>query len=118
MERLERGKTIFLSPRYQYINATTISEKIEADAKVSSVLQGLRMTVESYPELKANPNFLHLQLEISDIENKLAPARRFFNDSTKEYNTSVESFLITLLQNVITLTRKLIMTLEQRSVSN
>jgi LemA protein len=48
--------------------------------------------VEAYPDLKANQNFLNLQEEISDIENKLAAARRFFNSATKELNNAVEVF--------------------------
>ena len=50
------------------------------------------MQVEAYPDLKANQNFLQLQEELSDIENKLAAARRFFNGATTEYNNAVESF--------------------------
>jgi len=48
--------------------------------------------VEAYPDLKANQNFMQLQEEIADIENKLAATRRFFNGATKEFNTAVESF--------------------------
>jgi LemA protein len=55
-------------------------------------LQGLKVQVEAYPDLKANQNFLQLQEELSDIENKLAAARRFFNGATTEYNNAVESF--------------------------
>ena len=50
------------------------------------------MTVEAYPDLKANQNFMNLQEEISDVENKLAAARRFFNSATKELNNAVEVF--------------------------
>jgi LemA protein len=50
------------------------------------------VTVEAYPDLKANVNFKQLQEEISDIENKLAAVRRYFNSATKELNTAVEVF--------------------------
>lgn len=72
--------------------ATTIDGKIAAEQQLSSALQGLKVQVEAYPELKANQNFLQLQEELSDIENKLAASRRFFNGATTEYNNAVESF--------------------------
>jgi len=72
--------------------ATTIDEKIKTEQQLTSALQGLRVQVEAYPDLKANQNFLQLQNELSDIENKLAAARRFFNGATTEYNNAVESF--------------------------
>ncbi len=73
-------------------SATTVDEKVKADSALTSALQGLRVTVEAYPDLKANTNFLQLQEEISDIENKLAAARRYFNGATKELNVAIESF--------------------------
>lgn len=72
--------------------ATTIDGKIAAEQQLTSALQALKVQVEAYPELKANQNFLQLQEELSDIENKLAASRRFFNAATMEYNTAVESF--------------------------
>jgi LemA protein len=74
------------------MNAGTIDEKIAAENRLSGALGGLRIAVEAYPDLKANQNFLNLQEEISDIENKLAAARRFFNSATKELNNAVEVF--------------------------
>ena len=72
--------------------AKTIDEKIAAENKLSSALSGLRVTLEAYPDLKANTNFLQLQEEISDIENKLSAVRRYFNSTTKEYNNAVQTF--------------------------
>ena len=74
------------------MKATSINDKIAAEQQLSSVLQGLKVAVENYPDLKANQNFLQLQNELSDIENKLAAVRRFFNGATTEYNNAVESF--------------------------
>ena len=74
------------------INAKSIDAKIAAETQLSSALAGLRVQVEAYPDLKANQNFLQLQGELSDIENKLAAARRFFNGATTEYNNAVEVF--------------------------
>jgi LemA protein len=61
------------------MQAKTIDEKIQAENNLAGNLQGLKIAVENYPDLKANQNFLQLQEELSDIENKLAAARRFFN---------------------------------------
>ena len=74
------------------MSAGTIDQKIVAEGKLTSALQGLRVQLEAYPDLKANQNFLQLQEELSDIENKLAAARRYFNAATTEYNTGVETF--------------------------
>lgn len=74
------------------MSATTIDGKIAAEQQLSSALAGLKVQVEAYPDLKANQNFLQLQEELSDIENKLAASRRFFNGATTEYNNAVESF--------------------------
>jgi LemA protein len=74
------------------INAKSIDEKIVAENALSSALAGLKITVEAYPDLKANANFMQLQEEVSDIENKLAAVRRYFNAATKELNTAIEVF--------------------------
>ena len=74
------------------LNATSINDRVQADNALGAALSGLRVAVEAYPELKANQNFLQLQNELSDIENKLASVRRFFNSATKELNNAVQSF--------------------------
>lgn len=74
------------------MGATTMNEKIEAENALSSALAGLKVSVEAYPDLKANQNFLQLQSELADIENKLAAVRRFFNSATKELNNGVQKF--------------------------
>lgn len=81
-----------ISARNGAVNAKTIDEKIQAENALSSALSGLKVTVEAYPDLKANQNFLHLQEQIAEIENKLASSRKYFNAATKEYNNSVETF--------------------------
>ena len=74
------------------MSATSVNDKIAADNLLSSALTGLKVSVEAYPELKANQNFLQLQTELSDIENKLAATRRFFNSTTRELNNAVQTF--------------------------
>src|SRR5512133_177479 len=89
--------TDITNARAKALQANGIDEKIAADAGMTSALQGLRVAVEAYPDLKASQNFIQLQEEISDIENKLAAARRFFNSATKELNNAVEVFPSNLL---------------------
>ena len=74
------------------MGATTLNDKIEAENALSSALAGLKVSVEAYADLKADQNFMQLQSELADIENKLAAVRRFFNSATKELNTGVQSF--------------------------
>jgi len=78
--------------RSKAINATSIDGKIAAEQELGAALQGLQIQVEAYPDLKASTNFLQLQNEISDVENKLAAARRYFNSATREFNVAVQSF--------------------------
>jgi len=78
--------------RANAMKATTINDKIQAEQQLSTALRGLQVAVEAYPDLKASTNFMQLQEEIADVENKLAAARRFFNSSTKELNVAVEVF--------------------------
>ena len=74
------------------MGATSINDKIEAENMLTSALSGLKVSLEAYPELKANENFLHLQQELADLENKLAAVRRFFNSATRELNNAVQTF--------------------------
>jgi LemA protein len=81
-----------IAARNQALGARTIDDKIAAENTLTGALAGLRVTLEAYPDLKANQNFLQLQEEIADVENKLSSVRRFFNSATKEYNNKVQTF--------------------------
>lgn len=74
------------------MGATTKNDKINAENALTSALAGLKVSLEAYPDLKANQNFMQLQNEIADLENKLAAVRRFFNSATRELNNAVETF--------------------------
>lgn len=78
--------------RQKAVAATSINDKIAAEQELGTALSGLSIQVEAYPDLKANQNFMQLQNELSDIENKLAAVRRFFNSATKELNIAVQKF--------------------------
>jgi len=74
------------------IGAQGPNEKVVAENMLSGALRQLFALSEAYPDLKANQNFQQLQSELSDIENKLAAARRFFNSAVQEYNTGIQQF--------------------------
>jgi LemA protein len=82
------------------LGATTINEKMQADNMLTQALAGLKVSLEAYPDLKANQNFMNLQTEISDIENKLAAVRRYFNTTTRELNNAVQTFPSNIFANM------------------
>lgn len=92
--------------RSRSMQAGSISEKIAAEANLSAAMNGFNMQIEAYPDLKANSNFMHLQSEIGDIENKLASVRRFFNSATKEYNNGIEQFPSSIIAGIKKYTRE------------
>jgi len=92
MDHENKTLTEVINARSDGLSASTIDDKIAADKKLTAAMGQLKVTVEAYPQLKANENFTELQKEIADTENKLAAARRFFNTATKEYNTACEVF--------------------------
>lgn len=81
-----------IEARNKFATATDVKSKAEADNMLTTSLKSLFALSEAYPELKANENFLNLQSELSDIENKIASARRYFNAATREYNTLIKQF--------------------------
>jgi LemA protein len=72
--------------------ATSVNDKVQAENMLTGALGRLFALSEAYPDLKANTNFLELQRELSDIENKLAAARRFFNNAVSEFNAIRRQF--------------------------
>lgn len=92
MKHEEKVLTAVTEARANAMKATSINDKIQAENQLSAALGGLTVAVEAYPDLKASQNFMQLQEEISDVENKLAAARRYFNSATRELNNAVEVF--------------------------
>jgi LemA protein len=73
-------------------SASGVEGKVTAENALSGALGRLFAVAEAYPELKANQNFMQLQAQLGDIENKLAAARRFFNNAVSEFNAQAQSF--------------------------
>jgi len=74
------------------MNVKDLSARSGAESTLSASIGNLLAVAENYPDLKANQNFIELQKELSDIENKISAARRFFNNSTSELNAAIEQF--------------------------
>src|SRR6202007_608750 len=83
--------------RNSAMSAQGPAQQAAAENMLSGALRQLFALSEAYPDLKANQNFQQLQAELSDIENKLAAARRFFNNAVQEYNTGIEQFPAALM---------------------
>lgn len=78
--------------RAQAMSAGTPQAKGEAENQLSGTLKSLFAISEAYPELKANTNFLQLQAELSDTENKIQAARRFYNGNVRDLNAGIQMF--------------------------
>ena len=77
--------------RANAMHATSVADKAAAEGALTGALGNLMAVAENYPQLKANENFLELQDELTDIENKIAAARRFLNNAVAEYNGAIQS---------------------------
>src|ERR1700716_3408879 len=103
----ERGT---LEAVVQARNAAMAAQGPAAQAQAENMLTGalrqLFALSEAYPDLKANANFQQLQAELSDIENKIAAARRFFNNAVQEYNTGIQQFPAVLMAGALGFTQK------------
>ncbi len=78
--------------RTAFLKATTVTEKAQADNLISGALKSLFAVAENYPDLKANGNFMQLQGRISELEEKIADRREFFNDDVNTYNIRIQQF--------------------------
>lgn len=81
------------------LGAQTPKDQAAAENMLTSSLKSLFAIAEAYPDLKANTNFLDLQRELADTENKIQAARRFYNTTVRDFNTSIESFPNSIIAN-------------------
>ena len=86
--------------RTKAMGAEGAAEKAEAENMLTGALKSLFAVSESYPDLKANDNFLELQRELTDTENKIQSARRFYNTNVRDLNISVDSFPSNIVASV------------------
>jgi LemA protein len=89
MQHEQQTLTAITQARAASMNAASIGQKAQADAMMTGALRGLFAVAENYPQLKANDNFLKLQARISELEERIADRREFFNDDVNTYNTRI-----------------------------
>jgi len=82
------------------MDSSGAAAKGKAENMLTDALKSLFAVAESYPDLKANQNFLELQRELSDTENKIQAARRFYNTNVRDLNTAIQSFPSNLIANI------------------
>jgi LemA protein len=92
--------------RQTAIAAPGVEQKVAAENMLTGALRQMFALAEAYPDLKANQNFQQLQAEITDIENKLAASRRFFNNAVQEYNTGIQQFPAALFAGAFGFTQR------------
>ena len=92
--------------RTSWANATTVGEKAELSNELSGALKTIMAVSESYPELKANQNFIQMQEELQNTENKIAYSRQFYNDTVTKYNTKLLVFPTNLIAGMLHFTEE------------
>jgi LemA protein len=88
------------------VPATNVGQVAQANQQLEGALRGLLAVAESYPDLKANQNFLELQNALQEIEGDLGNARRYYNATVRDYNTSIQQFPGVLVANMGGFTRR------------
>lgn len=88
------------------LGAKSLHEKAEAENALTGTLKTLFAVSEAYPELKANQNFLKLQDELSDTENKIQASRRFYNGNVRDLNTKIQVFPTNIFANMLGFTKR------------
>jgi len=92
--------TEVIEARNKFVSAGSINEEIEANNQLTGALNKLFALSESYPELKANQNFISLQNDLKDTEDKISYARQFYNDTVLTYNNLVQMFPSNIIANM------------------
>lgn len=99
--------------RAKAMQAGTMAEHAQAENMLTGALKSLFAVSEAYPDLKANQNFLQLQNELSDTENKIQAARRFYNGNVRDLNTAIEQFPGNIIAGAFKFTKKDFFELEE-----
>lgn len=104
--------------RAHSLSAKGHAEKGVAEGELSGTLKTLFAVSENYPELKANANFIELQRELSDTENKIQAARRFYNGNVMDYNTNIGTFPSNIVARTFNFTKEEFFQLEEAEAKN
>lgn len=106
MQYEQKTLQMIVEARNAYHKATTVPEKAQADNLLSGALKTLFAVAENYPDLKANSNFMQLQNRISELEEKIADRREFFNDDVNTYNIRIQELPDVFVARLMNLQRK------------
>ncbi len=106
MQYEQQTLQLITEARTAFMKATTVSEKAQADGMVSGALKTLFAVAEKYPDLKANNNFMQLQSRITDLEEKIADRREFFNDDVNTYNIRIQELPDVFVARMLGLQRR------------
>ena len=101
--------------RAMAMGATGLEEKGKAENMLTGALKSIFAIAEAYPDLKANQNFLELQRELSDTENKIQASRRFYNTNVRDLNIAVESFPKNMIANMFKFLKMELFELEEEA---
>ena len=104
--------------RSMAMGAGTLVEKGKAENMLTGALKSIFAIAEAYPELKANQNFLELQKELSDTENKIQASRRFYNTMVRDLNTKIESFPTNMIAEAFNFSKMEFFELEEENIKN
>jgi LemA protein len=87
--------------RSQAMQAGSLAERLKDENQLSGALKSLFAVAESYPDLKANQNFMQLQSDLTDTEDKIQAARRFYNGVARDFNTKLQVFPTNLFASML-----------------
>ncbi|OGE79709.1 MAG: hypothetical protein A2660_02995 [Candidatus Doudnabacteria bacterium RIFCSPHIGHO2_01_FULL_45_18] len=96
------------------MSAPTPSAKLAAENQLSQTIRSLFAVAENYPDLKANQNFLSLQSDLTDTEDKIQAARRFYNGNVRDYNTKLQTFPTNMFAQMLGFTAKTFFDIDEK----
>ena len=106
MQYEQKTFQLITEARTAFMKAGSVSEKAQADNLISGALKSLFAVAENYPELKADNNFMQLQTRISELEEKIADRREFFNDDVNTYNIRIQQLPDVFIAHLMSLQRR------------
>ncbi|MFZ2975943.1 MAG: LemA family protein [Candidatus Moraniibacteriota bacterium] len=104
--------------RTRAMNAGTTADKAEAENMLSGTLKTLFAVSENYPELKANQNFLELQRELTDTEDKIMASRRFYNGNVRDFNTKLQVFPTNMIAGMLKFSAREFFEMDEKEKEN
>jgi len=116
MEHEESTLSKIAELRGAWSGATTISEKAKLDVELSSSIKNIMAVAESYPDLKSSANFIQLQEELSNTENKISHARQAYNEITTAYNTKLETIPSNIIGKLFNFEKEDLFTVESDEI--